>query len=716
MRPVVALILFALAPLASAQDSKSFEKALESVHKFMEQERWDKAESALFEALEENARAPYVLAQRQLVLENAKRIAFWKDREVPDLETLVAAELTSWKPGAKPKIDLTYNDEKGWDDWDIGQHAVVHPLVFSGPFEIEIKGKSYPWDKPPLLMLCIDGDVSYLAFLGIPPDGKGSYYPGQFYRDVDGKREELDTLDSVPVEVNRPFELHAKVTAKKITIKLNGKKILEGKREKDDPFGQIALDRVLANASIESIRLDGEVTSSWTGNLIDAALQGDRNQFDQSYDPEKHLPGWLFNVEEAAIDRGARRMYPEPFDGAPHRAWKHIPAAIEKGNIHAAIDWLNKLPEDSIPQAHRAFLACILHQQLGAYEEALASCRVVTEADPEYLPARLMEAALVQLRSAKESMEIYKSIAEDFPNTPFAVTPYVQMLLLHEKLGEAKMWASRFASDHPSSTAVSAVQSMLLKAEKGPVFSSPTSYETEHYEVVTDMDREICVDAAQELERMYRAYKLYFRRIPNEQKGRFKVFLFSGKSGFERYAEDVLGGGIAGAAGLYSPVVKQLLIWNLPDRAEMFKTVQHEGFHQYLDRLMPDPPVWLNEGMASYFEQAGFEDGKFQEGQIDRYLAGLLKHQGFADMAHFIRMDNTTFRNPATTGRNYAQGWLFVHYMRNSNTENKRLFDNLIDRLCESESGHEVVEEVLGGLDLKQLQADMEAHLDSLGV
>ena len=37
--------------------------------------------------------------------------------------------------------------------------------------------------------------------------------------------------------------------------------------------------------------------------------------------------------------------------------------------------------------------------------------------------------------------------------------------------------------------------------------------------------------------------------------------------------------------------------------------MRHEGYHQYLDRVMPDPPVWFNEGLAVYHENGIKEDG-----------------------------------------------------------------------------------------------------------
>jgi hypothetical protein len=42
----------------------------------------------------------------------------------------------------------------------------------------------------------------------------------------------------------------------------------------------------------------------------------------------------------------------------------------------------------------------------------------------------------------------------------------------------------------------------------------------------------------------------------------------------------------------------------------MLRTVRHEGFHQYLDRMLPETPVWLNEGTAEYFETAVLAGGR----------------------------------------------------------------------------------------------------------
>ena len=49
-------------------------------------------------------------------------------------------------------------------------------------------------------------------------------------------------------------------------------------------------------------------------------------------------------------------------------------------------------------------------------------------------------------------------------------------------------------------------------------------------------------------------------------------------------------------------MVKQLLICNQGSLDDVRSTARHEAFHQYFDGLVGSSPVWLNEGLAEYFE------------------------------------------------------------------------------------------------------------------
>lgn len=417
-----AATLCIVSPLA-AQDKAGFDKGLEQVHKYMEQGRWDKAEDALQDLTAEHPRADYVLAQRELLIENARRIAFWQTVTPPPLEDLVHGELESWKPGTKSKIELSYTTEASFEDFDSTKYAHYHPLVFTGTYEIEIEGKSYPWEKPPYIVLSIDGETSYLASLGIPPDGQGTYYPARLFRRVGEDEEKLDELDSVPVKTGAPFVVHVKVTESKITVKINKKEILSAKRNRDGAMGQIAIGRTMFSNGFEEVQIRGQVNSSWAGNLIDAALQDERTAFESSFDPNKHLPAWLVDAEVASIDSIAMRAYPAPSPSRPHKAWSQVPLGIQRGKAAEALEWLLALEDYEIPATHRAFLACLLYQELGDAEAALSACREVLSGDRYFLPARLTEAWLVERRDREAAIELLESVAGDFPNTPQAVQP-----------------------------------------------------------------------------------------------------------------------------------------------------------------------------------------------------------------------------------------------------------------------------------------------------
>ena len=189
--------------------------------------------------------------------------------------------------------------------------------------------------------------------------------------------------------------------------------------------------------------------------------------------------------------------------------------------------------------------------------------------------------------------------------------------------------------------------------------------------------------------------------------------LFSGRTGYMTYTDELLGIRRENTAGLYSPGLKQLLIWNLPDRAEMFRTVQHEGFHQYLDSIMDDAPRWLNEGLAEYYEIMELDGLVTQadRGQPNRTHLWLLDEEGTLPLEEFLYMSPAEFYEGQTS---YSQAWSFVNFLLHSTDENRAIFDGLIDLLCDGLPVQEALHTVFDDLDLKELQRAYRAHVRSL--
>lgn len=130
-------------------------------------------------------------------------------------------------------------------------------------------------------------------------------------------------------------------------------------------------------------------------------------------------------------------------------------------------------------------------------------------------------------------------------------------------------------------------------------------------------------------------------------------------------------------AGLYSRVLKQLIIWNLPDKQDMLETIRHEGFHQYLDRFLPDPPTWVNEGLAVYHENARSVRGRLKFGQLHPRRLALLMERGFIPLETFVHQSHPEYY--AGGLRSYAQAWALIHFFKHGDSKYRKTFDQIVE-------------------------------------
>jgi hypothetical protein len=230
------------------------------------------------------------------------------------------------------------------------------------------------------------------------------------------------------------------------------------------------------------------------------------------------------------------------------------------------------------------------------------------------------------------------------------------------------------------------------------------------------MDSKVCFEASQILEQAYAVFATRLERPPATTE-RFKVFLFSGEAGYQDHIKDLIGETVPHSAGLYMPALKQLFIWNLPEREDMMKTVRHEGFHQYLHRIMDDPPLWFNEGLAEYFEEAKVVDGKWTTGFTRRDHLEMLElatkeKKGPKRLSEFLFIDDRAFMEQAFV--NYPQSWAFIHYLLHTTRENRQLFDRFWDSFKKIPAHGDAIRAALGNVSLEALERGFEWHVDGL--
>ena len=112
------------------------------------------------------------------------------------------------------------------------------------------------------------------------------------------------------------------------------------------------------------------------------------------------------------------------------------------------------------------------------------------------------------------------------------------------------------------------------------------------------------------------------------------------------------------------------------DPGVFYSTVFHEGAHQFFLSLLPgaDPPIWLNEALATYFEGCTYSRAtrKITPGFVpyDRLVAAqsiLKSGQSQSAEELFLAVPRERFK-----GREYALAWSFVHYLIHRPGEDSR--------------------------------------------
>jgi hypothetical protein len=259
--------------------------------------------------------------------------------------------------------------------------------------------------------------------------------------------------------------------------------------------------------------------------------------------------------------------------------------------------------------------------------------------------------------------------------------------------------------------ALDRVNTLLVKALNGPPWPKRFACHSQNFCVVSDIDQKTCDDAARLLEDGYSVYMAALERVPRTGADRFRVYLFSGESGYQAWIKDVIGDIPPHTAGIYSQVLKCLLIWNLPSRGDMLQTVRHEGFHQYLDRLMTNPPVWFNEGLAEYFELARLENGHLRVPETHPRHTEYLENATLLPLSTFLFETQEVFY--AHTDSRYAQAWALVTYLRHSTPENRQLFHKLWCLLRKNVGAHAAVRRTFTPADIARLDRELAAWVAS---
>lgn len=207
------------------------------------------------------------------------------------------------------------------------------------------------------------------------------------------------------------------------------------------------------------------------------------------------------------------------------------------------------------------------------------------------------------------------------------------------------------------------------------------TFESRNYTIHTDMPPDDIRPLAKHMDAVFNEYRRRFvaSGIGRDRgRGKEDLYLFGTRAAYVSYM-GTLGIQAENSGGMFfsrgNEAGLATWVYDKP-RKETIQTLQHEGFHQFAHRFIgPQLPLWANEGLAVYFEQARLVKGKFKIGvaephRIQAIRSGIDAGNNFP-INDLIRINsNQWFANMSDRVRGpmqYVQSWSICHFLIHGN-------------------------------------------------
>ena len=652
-------------------------------------------------------------------MEDMKLIALYQIKKKPTANSVLTGDVKKYD-AAKGKIDVVY---EGPDlaDFKLGSSGgFTFPPHFTGPYSVEISGDEYPYSD--YLQVSIDWKTPNQWRVGFGSKGSQA-----FLSRVQGKgiRDEfLKVVSNRPFTPRQPFDLSVEVKSSKVIAKANRKTLFNEKR-KDAKFGVMTpfgLDGSSRKGLV--VRIKGEIDPRWIDRKIADAAAIQMEDFADSYIDAEHLPEWLFEESENALSSsaitlgGPFRDYPGP-EMSSDAASFFASFDCSEGSVVANLD--EKFLQLEVAQKEKGISApaadCLRMQLLQAHgrneEAAEAGARMLAEAPDHY--AWTMHYVQLQMKRGdhQQARTALKTARLQWPQSAevFEASVVVEINSRLWAQAQSLMDGARLQRAFDSEEGMT-LQVKLNKAIWGPSWSQPFSYESAHFLVKSQVSETRCEEIARLLESTYSVFEAPLRSLPKLGANKLRVFHFANEAKYRQY----LSGGLELPAesynGVYHRMLRQLIIWDGEQTEWANLTIVHEGFHQYLDFLADDVPLWFDEGMSLFLNAEGVEDGLFTTTAVRQDAIQRVLEEGIIPLTLFVSMPDSDFLNEATTNQ-YFQAWAFLQFLRDSGKQEQAIHDALVHGFISSASRQKVIADVFGFMDMEDLEKRFLKYLQA---
>ena len=711
-----------LAQAAPAPDGAAFERDFAAVRDLVDAGKFAPAKQALLDLVARHGDQPHVRLRAREIRDELTRCAVRVAVPRPDPAKLVSGKLTR-NPLRGGMLEIRYGAEQLADFVPIagtakqfdGTPVKLHPAAFRGPFSVELEAPILPavgWiSGGQSSFFVFDGDqvVASATFVGnwngpartnvlLRAAGKGR---------VDGELNEFGPRE-LEIKPGKTARVRLSVSSDEVTLSVGGRTLLEVKKEKER-WGQFGYH---FSGKVGELELEGPATTAWLDGLVDAAVLAAEEEFLDEFDVASLLPDWLESEHDdvaamASIDLGPR------FEATP--AQSTLLSAVRyhrlAGDARKALALVRSRGEAALPDDVRDWEIGTLLIELREEAALAAHLENLRARDAKSEVAYLLRGMLlVDLGNHREAIDYLARVAKGMPDEPRLAVLLARSHLLARDADGALAALRAVPEALRASPMVAALEAAIVAARRGPGFARRVELATRHFQLVSDLDDATCAKAGRVAEDAHGQYERFFG--PRGDARLLPIALFSGQAGYLEFLRAIGSAPAHSTAGLYHKVMKQLLVWNLPDRDDTWQTLRHELCHQYLDELGWRPPRWFDEGMAEYASQLSWKGiATVDAGAIEPGLLARAKRvmTDRLELAGFLRLTPSRFYAGGTG--HYAQAFALIHFLRHGGAPAKGIYDKLVAAMRAGKAENAVVDEAFAGVDLALLDDAFGAYV-----
>ncbi|MEM6692760.1 MAG: DUF1570 domain-containing protein [Planctomycetota bacterium] len=212
-----------------------------------------------------------------------------------------------------------------------------------------------------------------------------------------------------------------------------------------------------------------------------------------------------------------------------------------------------------------------------------------------------------------------------------------------------------------------------LQREFGSSFRVKSS---PHYYIVTDSSPAYVTRVQTLFETLHKNFFTYWKNQGvslDKPTTPLVAVVLKSRASYLAFAKPNIGESAQTMIGYYDPFSNWIVTYDVPDFERNVATIIHEATHQLafnvgLQRRMADNPLWVSEGLATYFESPDRRDprkwraiGIFNQVNFDR-LKRYWPSRGSDSLKTLIE-SNRRFESASTAGAAYGESWALTYFL-----------------------------------------------------